>query len=210
MFNNGDSDVMFYRPRLGYYSNQSKNAKFYHKECNATSYDWWQFVKKFGNTVVFNDHYYSNATSYHQRGVRGLLKSLKIKINITVNTSNSLDKYYELSGFLPELYKKLYSNEAELQYRQLNGTEKWRKDIMKDTLKEIMVLNKAGAKLSKARIKSIKDECFKIELTRKEEISARRKDAARRVAEGRKLLKNSWKSDINNVNIQSEVTNEAI
>lgn len=205
MFNNSDSDVMFYRKRLGYYSNASKNAKFYHEECRATSYDWWQFVKKFGNTVVFNDYYYSNATNYHQRGVRTLLKSLKIKVHARVNVRDTLSKYSTLSEFLPQLYDKLYQNEAELHYRQLSGrwSRSTRKDSMAVALKQIRALNKVGAKLSKAKINAIKEECFSTELKRKEEISARRKDAARRVAEGRRLLNSSWKNN-------NEVLNEEL
>lgn len=66
--------------RTGIY--KSKNVSFDPIKCEAHSYDWWRFVAKVENKVVFNNYYYSSTTRKHQLKVKQLLNDLNIKIDI--------------------------------------------------------------------------------------------------------------------------------
>lgn len=189
-----DSGDMFWRPRLGYYTNPSKNAKFYLDRTEATSYNWWSFVKKINGKVVFNEYRYSSETSSHQYGVKKLLELLKIKIDITVSTRESLSKYSSLSQFLPALYAEVFKLKAQDKFRPGKYSSE---DSIKELKDRIKVIRKAGGKYPKASIASDKAKAIKFEVDRKETIRLKRIDAARRVAAGRALLKQSWKNKEN-------------
>jgi len=190
---------MFWRPKLGYYSNPSKNAIFYHEEIKATSYDWWVFVQKIDGKVVFNDFRYSSQTSSHQSGVRELMKKLRIKVDVHVDRQESLDEFGSLKDFLPDLYKKMFDLLAMAEHRERlkDHTRKWHRSNARDLLKEIKGIERAGGKISKTQIESIRKEQYKEEIDRAEGIRERRRENAR-------LLRTSW----NNETLNSEVSYE--
>jgi len=45
---------------------KSSQFAFDMNTCSAYSYDWWQFVKRVGNTIYFNNARYSMQTDLHQ------------------------------------------------------------------------------------------------------------------------------------------------
>jgi hypothetical protein len=84
----------------------SGNARFYVDDIVATSYGWWKFVNKINGKVVFNEYNYSLTTSKHQREVKELLNTLKIKVDIVVRTKHSLDAHSFKHYALEDLYEK--------------------------------------------------------------------------------------------------------
>lgn len=67
---------MKYFTRLGIY--KASNVQFNPKTLNATSYDWWTFVRQVDGKVLFNTYRYSPTTGRHQAKVRSLMNSLGI------------------------------------------------------------------------------------------------------------------------------------
>jgi hypothetical protein len=64
----------------------------------ALSYDWWVFVKKIQDKVVFNTYSYSRSTSKHQSQTARLLTHLGIKIDISVCIKEGLQNYTTLKN----------------------------------------------------------------------------------------------------------------
>jgi hypothetical protein len=66
------------------------NVDFDPETLRAYSYGWWRFVDRINGLVVFNDYSYSSSTSKHQSKVRGLLRSLGITIDLTIEARKGL------------------------------------------------------------------------------------------------------------------------
>lgn len=64
---------------------KASNVTFNAETHEATSYDWWIFVKRINGKLVFNDHSYSSSTCKHQYKVRSLLRDLGLEIDIIVD-----------------------------------------------------------------------------------------------------------------------------
>lgn len=71
---------------------KASNVVFNHENIEATSYDWWVFVKRIGKRVVFNSYRYSVSTAKHQRKVRTLMRELGIRVDIEVSFRESLSE----------------------------------------------------------------------------------------------------------------------
>jgi len=94
-----------FNPALKYFKKlgvfKASNVLFNPNTMTATSYNWWEFVKKINGKVVFNIYRYSNTTSKHQSKVKSLLKQLNIKIDIEAACPDGLQnldsgvRYYE-------------------------------------------------------------------------------------------------------------------
>lgn len=160
-FNPQDSSDVFWRPRLGYYSNKSKNGMLYvdnddngnpdpSKPIKATSYGWWIFFLKLDNgQYVFNDYRFSSQTGSHQRGVKEVLKKLNISY-IQVNTKAHLG---EPDQVLYELQEHLYTAEKDLAFtftkrckpRRYGGTvedrRKWAAEAVEIARAELHAFN---------------------------------------------------------------------
>jgi hypothetical protein len=81
---------MTYQPRLNRY--KAANVIY---DCNteiATSYDWWQFTRRIGGFLIFNDYNYSNSTRNHQNKVRRLLWNLNHTIHYTIEAPKGLQR----------------------------------------------------------------------------------------------------------------------
>lgn len=91
---------MKYYKRSGMY--KASNVSFNPETYEAYSYDWWLFVCKIGDCIVFNNYNYSNTTSKHQSKLRSLLDELGIKITCTIESPKGLQDlqstidYYEV------------------------------------------------------------------------------------------------------------------
>jgi hypothetical protein len=203
MFNNDDSPNVFWRPKLGYYSNQSKNAKLYvedgkdgkpdkRKPTHATSYNWWVFFKYINGKAVFNDGYYSQQTSSHQAGVKAVLKKLRIKF-ITIESRYHLN---QLDECLQDLYRQKFR--LEIESNRKNSSPKRnaeRERAMKDLDKKIKELASIGVKISK---KSIEDMRQREQALERMRIESMRKDReAQKIIrqQKRELLENSWNTE---------------
>lgn len=67
----------------------------------ATSYNWWIFLKRIKGKLVFNNYRYSVSTCKHQSKVLSKLRELGIKIDYYIESPKGLQdldsaiKYYE-------------------------------------------------------------------------------------------------------------------
>jgi len=91
---------MKYYPRLNVY--KASNNFFNPVTCEAYSYNWWRYVERIGNKVIFNNYRYSVSTSKHQTRMQDLLTKLGINIDVTVECPRGLQdlesgiKYYNV------------------------------------------------------------------------------------------------------------------
>lgn len=118
MWNANPSPGFKFRPRKGVYTD-GKNNVFNPDSCEATSYEWWTYVKRIKGKVVFNAYPYSHTTQNHQRNMRKLLKALKIKIDVEVSMKSSLESFW--SGSLPHQYETLYKLEIQAKRARKPG-----------------------------------------------------------------------------------------
>lgn len=79
---------MKYYSRLQVY--KASNVQFNPQLIQATSYNWWTFVKIIKGQIVFNDYGYSNSTRKHQAKVKALMNDLGIKIDVFVKVPQGL------------------------------------------------------------------------------------------------------------------------
>jgi hypothetical protein len=153
--------------RSGMY--QASNNTFDPKTCEAHSYRHWLYVRKIRGKVVFNAYRYSSSTSAHQSAMRALLKELKIKIHLEVETGESLTRFEETA--LPYLYKKLFEIEMYAARKKIKADKS-------AVMKEIKLARSLGAKMSRAEIWALKTHmelCDKQRLEREREKRAARK-----------------------------------
>ena len=80
--------VLTYRPRLKIWKSGGA-VRFDPATFEADSYRWC-FVRKINGLVVFNNYNYSRTTNSHQWAMREVLRKLKIKIDLEVDTRESL------------------------------------------------------------------------------------------------------------------------
>jgi len=141
MYGYGQTTSLKYFKRLNVYKNSTGSCVFYPETLIADSYGHWEFVKRIRGKVVFNDYNYSPTTSAHQSCVRSLLKELKIKIDYTVNTRCSLDRFKD-EALKPE-YEKLFELEIELNNPHSNKKKRvYRLDVIKEIKGTIKGLSK--------------------------------------------------------------------
>ena len=76
---------------------KASNVTFSPEKIEATSYDWWVFVKVIEGKTVFNSYRYSNTTSRHQFKVRNLMREQGIEIDVTVSFRPNLKGVETLS-----------------------------------------------------------------------------------------------------------------
>jgi ribosomal protein S30 len=80
---------MKYFKRLKLY--KASNVTYSPETKEAYSYGWWQFTKKIGNVVLFNNYTYSSSTSRHQSKVSRILRDNKENIlYVCLNDSTNL------------------------------------------------------------------------------------------------------------------------
>lgn len=105
---------------------KASNVCFNATEEIATSYDWWQFVKRINGLLVFNEYRYSVSTNQHQRKVKDLLKRLGIQIDLIIecpaglqNVSSAVKFYKEKIEQLTQQTNKPRTREAtKLKYSE--------------------------------------------------------------------------------------------
>lgn len=180
-----------YYKRLKIYKSSTGNVTFDPATMEAYSYSWWKFVTKIKGKVVFNDYSYSSSTSGHQAAVRHVMKQLKIKIDVTVSMRQSLEHLKD--GYLPELYKEIYTLEAYNRRKGVKAkTVKDNNDLIKELNGKAKVLKTLGAKITKATLVDIKrgvavSEAYRVEQLVKQRVANR--EANR---EKQEILNNSF------------------
>lgn len=186
MWNTGENTSgrpMTWRPRKKLYT--TTNNTYDPSTREAYSYEWC-YLRVIGGKNVFNDYYYSAATRCHQRELRELLKKLRIKIHITVNTRESL---FSLNNALNGMYTLLY--QAHIHNENLHTRNKINTSPI---LKDIATHRKLGAVCSKKTRASIKATCLRNEAHRIEHAKKMRAMKADVRQKNNEILNNSWRN----------------
>jgi len=156
MWNQSPSPGFKFRPRKGVWTDGQNNV-FDPNEFEATSYNWWTYVKRIKGKVVFNEYPYSQTTSNHQRNMRTLLKQLKIKIDVTVSMRQSLSNFYNDS--LPSKYETLFKLEIQATRARKGDTSKV--DAIKSVKSEIKLCRSLGAKFTRKQMSELKADVIR-------------------------------------------------
>jgi uncharacterized protein Veg len=126
----------------------------------AYSYNHWQFVRMIKGKVVFNSYRYSMTTGTHQGTVASIMRRLGIKIDLEIETGNSLSNFENAA--LPSLYEELFV--LEIAHASKNAKDRsW--DIS-DLKKRIAKAKSLGAVITSEKMELIKQECQKNEADR--------------------------------------------
>lgn len=162
-----------FKPRLNTWQD-GKNNTFNPETFFARSYSHWAYVRKIKGKIVFNEYYYSQQTARHQTNMRELLKALGFKIDVFVNTPESLDKGICLDS--------TYERQALAEFRLTKkGMKQSYYDDQADIIAECKVLAQTFKKLSTWSVSTLKEHrqsAKRNEVTRLE--SAREKSKAAR------------------------------
>lgn len=81
---------MKYYKRLKIYKNHNGNNYFNPETLEAISYNWWIYLRRINNKLVFNDYTYSNTTAKHQYQLKKVLSFNGIKPDIYIESPNGL------------------------------------------------------------------------------------------------------------------------
>ena len=96
---------MKYFKRLKLY--KSNECLYNPETMEATSYNWWVFIKLINGVLVFNNYNYSPSTIKHQYKVRDLLRELEIDIDITIEAPKGLQDLNSAIAHYDYLIKEL-------------------------------------------------------------------------------------------------------
>lgn len=101
---------------------KASNVTFDPTKIEATSYNWWLFVKRIKGKTVFNSYRYSVSTSKHQAKVRSLMSQLGIKIDRYVQVVDGLQcisNITELNKNHNETLKRISENKERKRLAKL-------------------------------------------------------------------------------------------
>ena len=123
---------------------KAANVEFNPETLEATSYDWWCFLKVIKGKRVFNAYNYSNTTCKHQQKVRAVLDQLNITIDLIIETPDSLNSAVALGDSIT-----LYETRIKKLNEEINkpGTQKKKNEERKKLIKEIQLKIKQVLKL---------------------------------------------------------------
>jgi hypothetical protein len=189
MFSQGTT--LKYFKRLKIYKNSTKSCQFNPETKYGFSYNWC-FVRVIKKKLVFNEYNYSPTTSGHQAEMKRLLRELKIKIDVVVNTRSCLDDLRSSNYALKEVYRDLFLNELLLKRKSITAKSKNSAiDLIKHLKAKIKTLRSLGARFSKLDQKQLK---FDVEKQENERLQDARDKRALVTA-----IKSSLKEDLNSL-----------
>ena len=154
-----------FHPRLNLWKD-GKNNVFNPYTLEATSYNWWIYLKKIKGKLVFNTYPYSKTKQRHQNHMHKLLKELNIKIDVKVSTRQSLHNFS--NSALYAKYENLFRLELFGPRKKRYNEEDHKKDI-EEVKKSIKVLRSIGCKMSRQDMKQLKQNIIEHDLERKVE-----------------------------------------
>jgi hypothetical protein len=135
---------MKFYPRLNTY--KASNVKFNPTTLEAYSYDWWRFVERRGQLVVFNDYRYSPSTAKHQYKVKRLLSDLGIQIHATIESPHGLQKLESAIDLYTQRIKRLESEIAKPRSHKRKNLERMVTiESLKAKIKQVNALMKMKA-----------------------------------------------------------------
>ena len=117
-----------FKPAIKYFKRlnvfKASNVTFDPTTIEATSYDWWSFVKVINGKVVFNNYTYSSSTSKHQHKVSSLMRQLGIKIDMEIASPNGLQSLNSAIEHYKYLIGKLETQMANPKSHKAKNIER--------------------------------------------------------------------------------------
>lgn len=111
-YNSGSNDLKW-KPRLKIW----KSGSVQYDPATGEGYSYnWCFVRRINGKTVFNDFRYSPTTTRHQWAMRGLLKQLGVKIDLTVNCHASLTSSNAGPEALDHALRTAIQDRAPMEY----------------------------------------------------------------------------------------------
>lgn len=146
----GYPDAKF-SPRLKYFKRlktfKLSNVEFNPNTMIATSYDWWEFVKKINGYVVFNDYSYSVSTRKHQHRVTTLLNQLGINIDIYIESPKGLQNLNSSVEFYKNKIVRLHQAVMAKGSKKKKNAERLQDvEFFKSKIKQVEMLMKCEKK----------------------------------------------------------------
>ena len=86
------SGLKFYK-RLDIYKNYKGSNRVDPKTMEAHSYQWWKYLMKVDDLLIFNSYTYSNSTSKHQVHTLNLLRSMGKKPDVYIECHQGLGSW---------------------------------------------------------------------------------------------------------------------
>lgn len=158
---------MEFRPRLNIFKSSTGKNTFDIFELEATSYNWWIYLKVINGCLVFNNYNYSKTTNGHQGECRYLLDQLGIEPDLIVYQSGCLS--HGLNESLVDDYKSLYLEEYRLTKKGLRKDTRSRlESSIESTLEHIARIESLGFTVTKNDKASLKQSVIEREESRLE------------------------------------------
>lgn len=177
-----ETNALKFRPRKQVFS--ASNNSFDPKTYKAVSYNWWVYVSKIKGKLVFNNYTYSVTTRKHQSAMQTFLRENKVKIDLIVETRESLGSTKLNDSALENLYESLLNLEIKLPRMRKVNQESTKKAI--EFLKrDIKLARKLGAKFSKQAIKELKNS---LETAEKERLARLREQRQPRLVTSKEIV----------------------
>jgi hypothetical protein len=82
-----------FKPRKKIWENYNGTNTFDPETMTAYSYDWWLYLERVNGKLIFNNHYYSNATVKHQIQLKAVLAHLGIPVDLWISTREGLQNH---------------------------------------------------------------------------------------------------------------------
>jgi hypothetical protein len=116
----------------------------------AYSYDWWCYFRIIDGVAVFNDYNYSPTTNRHQRNMHSLLRTLGIRVDVTIRTRESMGDEYSLIDSLEALRAELVeANEELLDCKRLKSGRRdrciWNIERIQDEIESLAQASRRSA-----------------------------------------------------------------
>lgn len=172
-----------FKPRKGIYANYNSNCTFNPKTIEAWSYQWWQFVRVYGDQTVFNWHNYSRTTLKHQWAVRSLLKQLGITNVFYVDCPRGLQHRDALKEALEMVYRKISKLEIASSRKGCRTVTKSDNALrLRQLHKDAAKLRKLKAKLSEKKQRAIfeSEQAAETERLKEQRLKRQREDTEQR------------------------------
>lgn len=115
---------MKYYSRLNVYKNTNGTNVFNPETLEAISYNWWIYLKRINNKLVFNNYAYSNTTRKHQHDLKYVLREKGINIDLVIEVPRGLQDLKSGIEYYQDKIKKLELAIAKPRSRNSTNNER--------------------------------------------------------------------------------------
>lgn len=187
---------MKHMKRANIYKNSTGSNVFNPDKIEAWSYQWWQYVKKEGKLVIFNDYNYSQSTNQHQSATKDLMKQLKIKVDLIVFSRKGLQSNEWREEIYEYIYKRQFLSEYKLTKKGLRKDTRETLELILDECKDdFKKVAKIKNPLTKKDLKALKADT----IASYERTLASNREEAKVMREKRKAMLAKVKDELNSL-----------